>query len=219
MKKKYIFYFLLLLISTSLNAQVRAFVGASYFRHTDFEANGYVEGLAGLEVKVFKFLKPELAVSYYFGRLQDNTKIDALGNVISIGETKAEALNFSFVPKICISCGESSAGDGLFQIMPRYSISKIEAQEKFTTVNQNNPSQSITNKQTVTEWQHSIGIGVGVDIMLSDKNYDSLAINLYYTGIDMGKAINQVERTNTRYDSRTLGAGMNYYFGFKKKKE
>ncbi|MCP2029761.1 hypothetical protein L1276_004955 [Flavobacterium sp. HSC-32F16] len=215
--KKNIFYFLLILFSMHLNAQVRASIDLGLYRHTDFKESGYIQGGLGLEVKAYKFLKPEVAVSYYYGSLEDHNKLDALGNTTSAAKVNGSALNFGFTPKICLSCGEYGAGDALLQILPIYNISRIEAQQNYTTINQNNPSQSKTEKDIVTEWQQSLGIGIGVDIILSDKNYDSLAVNLYYTGVNMGKALGEVESTETRYDSRTLGFGLNYYFGFKKK--
>jgi hypothetical protein len=210
--------FLVILFSIGLKAQVRAFVGGTVYRHSDFQESGYLEVTSGVDVKVYKFFKPEIGVSYYFGRLEDYNKLDQEGNIISVSEANAKALNFGFTPKICLSWGEYSAGDAVLQILPRYNIARIEAQQNYTLINQSNPVQSKTQKNSVTEWQHSLGIGLGLDIILSDKNYDSLAINLYYTGVDMGEALTEVKKSNTNYDSTTLGLGVNYYFGFKKKK-
>jgi opacity protein-like surface antigen len=217
--KKTTFYFLFILFSVSLNAQVRAFAGGTVYRDTEFQESGYLEITSGIDVKVYKFFKPEASVSYYFGRLEDYNKLDQAGNTISISQATASALNFGFTPKICLSWGEESAGDAVLQILPRYNIARIEAQQNYTLINQSNPAQSKTQKSIVTEWQHSLGIGLGLDIMLSDKNYNSLAINLYYTGVDMGKALTEVKKSNTNYDTTTLGLGINYYFGFRKKKE
>lgn len=215
--KKITFYLLFILFSASLNAQVRAFAGGTYYRHTDFQESGYLEVTSGVDIKVNKFFKPEASVSYYFGRLEDYNKVDEAGNVISISTANASALIFGFTPKICLSWGEFSAGDAIIQILPRYNISRIEAQQNYTLINQSIPAQSKTQNDIVTEWQHSFGIGIGLDMMLSDKNYNSLTINLYYTGVNMGKALTDVKKSNTNYDSRTLGIGMNYYFGFIKK--
>ena len=217
--KKNLLCFLLILLSAGLNAQIRGLIDLSLYRNTEFKGNAYFQGGLGIEVKAFKFLKPEFTTTYYYGSLEDYNKPDAAGNIISTSQLSAGALNFGFTPKICLSCGEYSAEDALLQILPIYNISRIEAQEKYTLINQNNPSLSKTEKKIVTEWQQSIGIGIGVDIILSDKNYDSLAVNLYYTGVNMGKALTEADRTQTRYDSRTLGFGMNYYLGFKKKKD
>lgn len=215
--KKTTLCFLLILFSALSNAQIRASIDLGLYRHTDFQESGYIQGGLGLEVRAYKFLKPELAVSYYYGMLEDYSKLDAAGNITSIEKVDAYALNFGFTPKICLSCGEFSAGDALLQILPIYNISRIEAQQNYSTINPNNSTVLKTEKNIVTEWQQSVGIGVGVDIILSDKNYDSLSVNLYYTGVNMGKALAEVESTNTRYDSRTLGFGLNYYFGFRKK--
>lgn len=70
------FNFLFIFFSVSLNAQVRAFAGGTYYRHTDFQESGYLEVTSGVDVKVYKFFKPEASVSYYFGRLEDYNKLD-----------------------------------------------------------------------------------------------------------------------------------------------
>ncbi|OXA93386.1 hypothetical protein [Flavobacterium hercynium] len=217
--KKNTFCFLFILLSASLNAQVRGSANLGVYRHTDFQNSGYIQGGLGLDVKVFKFLKPDFNVTYYYGKLEDHNTVNASGIVTSTSNIDASALNFGFSPKICLNSSEDGAGDAILQILPMYNISRIEAHGNYATINPNNQNQILTTNKTATEWQHSIGIGAGVDIMLSDVTYDSLAINLYYTGVDMGKAMNNVSKSENRYDSRTLGLGLNYYLGFKKRKE
>jgi len=216
--KKNTFCILFILLSSSLSAQVRGSANFVVYRHTDFQNSGYIQGGLGLDVKVFKFLRPEFNVSYYYGKLEDHDKLNASGIVISTSNIDASALNFGFTPKICLSCSDDSAGEALLQILPMYNISRIEAHGNYATINPNNQNQILKENKIATEWQHSIGIGAGVDIMLSDVTYDSLAINLYYTGVNMGKAMNNVVKTERRYDSRTLGLGLNYYLGFRKRK-
>jgi len=218
---KNIFYVFLTLFCINSNAQqIRAFAGLSAYLDSELKKSAFIEAGGGIEVKINRFIKPEVGISYFFGEFQDGINKDNQGNAIDVLSNRVSALNFSLTPKICLCSTEFSAGDVFFQILPRYNISKVQVDRTFTVINQSNPSNSVSKKQTASEWQHSLGIGVGIDIILSDENYDSLAINLYYNGVDMGKLVTDLSQNNTKYSTNnTLGLGLNYYFGFKKKKD
>ncbi|MEP6929777.1 MAG: outer membrane beta-barrel protein [Flavobacterium sp.] len=212
-------FFLVVLFCIKSNAQhVRAYAGSAAYRHTDFNGNIFGEVGAGVEVKIHRFFKPEIGVSYFFGNLQESTNVDAVGNVLNKTNKEVSAINYNVTPKIALYSSEAGAGDVFLQILPRYNISKIQAERFYTIINQTNPANSVTKKETLTQWQQSFGIGVGLDIVLSDKNYDSLAINVYYNGINLGKPLTDISNNNTNYDTRTLGMGFSYYLGFEKKK-
>lgn len=218
---KNIFYAFLALFCINSNAQqIRAFAELSSYLDSEFQRSTFVEAGGGLEVKVNRFIKPEIGVSYFFGDFEDGINRDNQGTLVDVLSNRVSALNFNLTPKIYFCSAEFSAGDVFFQILPRYNISKVQVDRTFTVINQSNPSNSVSKKQTASEWQHSLGIGVGIDIILSDENYDSLAINLYYNGVDMGKLVTDLSQNNTKYSTNnTLGLGLNYYFGFKKKKD
>jgi opacity protein-like surface antigen len=230
MNKNYLFLFLFAVFSINGFAQnsssenpsveknqFRALVGISGYLESDFKNSAFVEVGSGLEVKIHRLFKPEVGISYFVGELSEDINRDTEGHAIDLLEKKVSALNFNLTPKICLCSNESSSGDIFFQLLPRYNISKIEAVGNYTIINQSNPSNSVTKKEIITEWQQSFGIGIGVDIILSDKNYDSLAVNLYYNGVNLGKALNDLSHNNARYNSKTLGFGISYYLGFKKK--
>lgn len=202
------------------NAQhARVFANISGYAHSDFNNNSFVELGSGLEVKVHRLFKPEIGVSYFIGSLEDYSKNDAQGNTLDLRTSKAYALNFNLTPKISLYSKEVSSGDVFIQILPRFNVSKIGADRNYTLINQTKPSASVTTRETVTEWQYSFGIGLGLDIVLSDKSYDSLAVNVYYNGVNMGKALTEVNHSGSRINTDTVGLGISYYLGFEKKKD
>ncbi|TDW49109.1 hypothetical protein EV144_103636 [Flavobacterium sp. 270] len=209
----------LILFAVQTNAQhARVFANLSLYTQSDFKNNIFGEIGTGVEVKIHRLLKPEIGVSYFGGNLEDYSKIDEQGHVLDLRTSKAYSLNFNLTPKISLYIKEVNSGDVFIQILPRFNVSKIEADRNYTVVNQSDPSKSVTTKSVVTEWQQSFGIGVGIDIILSDKNYDSFSINVYYNGVNMGKALKEVNNYESKFDTKTLGFGMSYYLGFEKKK-
>jgi hypothetical protein len=218
MIKKSLFFLLVLLCAKSNAQHARVFANFSAYAHSDFENNSFAELGAGLEVKVHRFLKPEIGVSYFIGSLEDFSKVDQQGNRLDFRTSKAYALNFNLTPKISLYSKEVNSGDVFIQILPRFNVSKISADRNYTVINQTKPSASVTTKETITEWQQSFGIGVGFDIVLSDKSYDSFSVNVYYNGVNMGKALTEVNHSGSRVNTETIGAGISYYLGFEKKK-
>lgn len=218
MIKKILFSVLVLSCINSNAQHARVFANISAYSHSDFENNSFAEVGTGLEVKVHRFLKPEIGVSYFIGRLEDYSRNDALGNPLDFRTSKAYALNFNLTPKISLYSKEVNSGDVFIQILPRFNVSKIGADRHYTLINQTKPSASVTTKETVSEWQHSFGIGLGIDIVLSDNSYDSLSVNLYYNGVNMGKALTEVNHSGSRVNTETVGVGISYYLGFEKKK-
>jgi opacity protein-like surface antigen len=218
---KYSFYFLLLVVSLSTNAQhVRAFTGLGVYLDNDFNNSTFIGAKIGTEFKLTSFLKPELEINYQVGALKDVEIRDSQGNLSNFFVKKVSAINYGFCPKIAIGDSDNEKGTGHFVILPRYSISKIEATGNYTIINQSNLSKSIEEKEIITTWQHSLGIGIGIDVGVSN-NYDTIALNLYYNGIDMGNALNNLKYNGTAKFStkNVIGFGINYYFSFKKRLE
>lgn len=219
MLKNILKVFLLLFLIKGNAQHARAFINLSCYSHSDFKGNIFAEVGAGTEVKVHRLFKPEVGISCFAGNLEDYTsKLDEQGNALDLRISKANAVNLNFTPKISLFAKEASAGDVFLQILPRFNLAKITAERSYTVVDQNKPSQYVTTTKRISEWQSSFGIGLGLDIVLSDKNYDSLSINVYYNGVDMGKALIEVNNSTSRVDTKTVGAGVSYYKGFEKKK-
>lgn len=215
---------LLLAMVFNSNAQrIRPFIGSVVFLDKDFKNSLFIGFDSGVEFHILSFFKPELEVSYFAGAIEDVEIHDDMGNVTDIFIRNAYALNFSFIPKIDFGSRSTNTEVGMahFQILPRYTISKNEGRGNYTIINKNNPSKSLIEKEIIAEWQHSLGIGVGLNFAVSHKNYNSMSLNLYYNGINLGEALNKLKHKRS-YEFNTqdvMGLGINYYFGFKKKKE
>ncbi|WP_166923515.1 outer membrane beta-barrel protein [Flavobacterium poyangense] len=216
---KKVFYLLLILFCIKSNAQyVRVYAGFGLYAASDFKSNSFGELGGGVEVKMHRFFKPEVGLSYFFGSLEDYNRLDNNGTILDVSSKKVNAVNYNITPKIALYSTEVNAGDVFLQILPRYNVSKIEAERLYTVINQSNPEKSVTKRETLTQWQQSIGIGVGIDIVLSDKSYDTVAINAYYNGVNLGKPLTDINNSSSRYNTNTVGMGVSYYLGFGKKK-
>lgn len=212
--------FLLIVLAVSLNAKaqtVRGFGGVSAYLQWDFEKSYYGGLNTGIEFKITSYLMPELEFSCFFGSLEDASRYNDKLIQTSSYSRSVSSLNFSFCPKIVL--GNKKDGAGYLVILPRYTFSQIEAKGDFIGTNENNTLTESRDFQKGS--QHSLGLGIGYDVDISDDNSNSLCLILYYNGVNLGKVINEMEHS-TGYkinDKGVLGAGLSYYFGFKKKQK
>lgn len=215
--KKNVFGILFLFSFNCMNAQVvRPYIGVATFFHTDFSSSVFLNLKTGGEFRLNKYLKPELEFSGMIGALEDFTKRDENNTIIEEYTRSVTSVNFSICPKIIL--GNSNELDSYFVILPKFSISNIEAHGNLTTYN--NSGVSITNrKKIVKDWSQSFGFGIGYNFNLSDNNPDSLCIILDLQGVELGEAINKINESESRVNTKwTFGLGLNYYFNLKRKK-
>lgn len=213
---KKIILLILLFISMSSKAQtVRGFGGVSAYLQWDFEKSCYGGLNAGAEFKINSYFMPEVEFSYFFGSLEDASRYNNQLLQTSSYNRSVSSLNFSFCPKIAL--GNKKDGAGYLVILPRYTFSQIEAKGDFIVTNENSTLTESHDFQR--DSQHSLGIGIGYDVDISDDHSNSLCLILYYNGVDLGKVINEMEHSSGYEinDKGVLGVGVNYYFSFKKK--
>ncbi|PWA08915.1 hypothetical protein [Flavobacterium laiguense] len=212
---KKIILFILLIISMNANAQtVRGFGGFSSYLQWDFYKSSYFGVNTGTEFKISSYFMPELEFSYFYGTLEQASRYNNQLLQTSSYTRSVSSLNFSFCPKIAL--GNKKDGAGYLVILPRYTFSQIEAKGDFIVVNES--KTLIENRDFQKGSQHSLGLGIGYDIDTSDDNSNSLCLILYYSGVNLGKVINEMEHSSGYKinDKGVLGAGLNYYFSFKK---
>lgn len=198
--------------------RVRPFAGFSLYLDKEFKESGYGGINAGAEFKVYKHFKPEIEINLLFGSLQNKTIRDNLGNDTNLFVRSVSAINFSLSPKICF--GDIYEDDSYFFIQPKYNISRVEANGSNFIIDKINPLKSVEEKDNYLEWRHSLGIGVGFDIGVSDKNSSSVAVSLYYQGINMGNALSKLKFRTSSYSTKdVLGLGITYYIGVKNKEK
>jgi len=208
---------LFFLISLGTYAQkIRPFVGVSGYIDTDFDKSFFGDLKIGAEYKLAYYLKPEIDINYMFGTLEELTKRDDTGLVLSVYAKKVSAVNYSFCPKIILG-NKNGDGSGYLQILPRYTYSSIQASGHRVSRNSTNLSKPIEEKEKTYDIQHSFGIGLGHVIDFSDDNSQSLAINIYFNNIDLGNALNMLKQDRRFKTQDVIGFGLNYYFVFKKR--
>lgn len=208
---------MLLLCYHYSNSQiVRPYAGFVTYLHTDFSSSVFLSLKTGGEFKLLKNLRPEIEVSGIIGAPEEFERKTENNIVYEKYSSSATAVNFSICPKIIL--GNTDELSSYFVILPKYSISNIEAHGKRETFN--NAGLVVKNDTKIEKvWDQSFGIGIGYNFNLSDENPDSLCIILDLQGVELGKALDKVRESESRITTKwTFGLGFNYYFNLKKKK-
>ncbi len=205
----------LLFIFNQINAQkVRPFFETTYNIHSEFKNSSYYNIGIGSEVKLNKYIRPELEISYTIGAFGDFVDYDNQGNPLTIFNKKVTSINYSLSPKIIINVDEDA--NYYLQLLPKYSISRIQAIGDYLEINQSDYSKSISKKETITETKNSFGIGFGIGFNLAGKQTDSIIINIYYQNIDFASVLNKLaNNNNSKLNTKNvLSFGLVYYFNF-----
>ena len=209
---------LFLISSIVVNSQVfRPYIGVGAYLHTDFEKSVFMSFKTGGEFKVNRYFKPELEISGIIGSLETRSIVNDNNIMIEEYTRAVSAINFSFCTKIVL--GNAKELDSYFVILPRFSISNVEANKKSYLYNNTTGALTSDKKEIVKNWSQSFGIGIGYNFDFSAENSDSMCLILDLQNVDMGKAINELSTKASRVDTKwTLGLGLNYYFNLKRKK-
>ncbi|TDO95614.1 hypothetical protein [Flavobacterium sp. 245] len=212
--KKRILTALFLLSFVFANSQiVKPFVGGGVYIHSDFENSGFLSLRSGAEFNASKYIKPEIEISGLIGSLESSSKLDANNVMVAEISRSVSAVNFSFCPKIILGNELVS----YFEILPKYSISTIEAHKN--SYNYTNGNFVSSKMEIAKEWSQSIGIGIGYCFNFSDEYSDAMSLILDFQNVDLGKPLNKLSPNASRVDTKwTLGFGINYYFNLRKKK-
>ena len=214
--KKHFFCLIIIISTTSFSQTVRGFGGFGIYLDRSFDKSGFASLNGGLEFKVNKILKPEIEFEYFIGALPDRTTEDLDGVTTELLVRTVYATNMSITSKISFG---NEDDDVHFQILPIYNITNVVAKGSLFTLNNTKTDLIKTDSDKFSETKHSLGIGIGVLFDLSDESFQSIAINLYYNNIDIGSALTKLKFNKGTYQTQqSLGFGVQYYFGFSKKK-
>lgn len=205
---------ILVAFSFNLHAQrLRPFVGLSLYKDTEFNKSIFGSVATGLEFKVINNFRPELQFDAMYGALETLTDYDINGNLQSIKEGSATAINYSICSKIYL--GNPEVDEMCIVILPKYTLSKVFGKSEISTTNTVNPSKPIIEKNSDSTTDHSFGIGVGVSYNFSEKYYHSVDFILYLNGVNLGAAINKINNDTILNSRSTFGCGFLVYFGGK----
>ena len=216
--KRRILVCLFLISFIGVNSQIiRPYIGIGTYLHTDFEKSVILSFKTGGEFNLNRYFKPEIEISGLLGSLETRSIVNENNIMIEEYTRSVSAINFSFCPKIIL--GNSKELDSYFVLLPRYSISNIEANKISYLYNNTTGSLTLDKKETLKEWSQSFSFGIGYNFDLSDENSDSICLILDLQNVDMGKTLNKLSTNASRIDTKwTLGFGFNYYFNLKRKK-
>jgi hypothetical protein len=219
--RKFLALILILCTLISYSQRVRGFGGISIYRHTSFDKSGFVNLSAGAECKLNQTIRPEIEMSVFLGLLQTRENSNDEGILTDELELSFIATNISFCPKICLADGNDETNIFYFQILPIYSITKVMAKGSLLRINPNDVSKYIVEVDRYSEIRHSLGIGIGVYFNFSEKYNNSLALNLYFNGIDFGNSFSNLKfgKSSEINTYSVLGLGLKCYFSFTKRKE
>jgi hypothetical protein len=200
--------FILLITCVSYSQLVRPFVGFGLSKRSGFENGGYVNLNTGAEFKPLSFLHPEIAINYHLGYLtQNNVSIDKDGKAVSLLDVEFNNLSFLLSPKIVFFKEEDS--DNYFLLIPKFTISKISAEETFLDLVKSN---SIDEIKKVSGWQNNIGIGLGFNYDFSKTHTNSIAFILSYDNIEMGDVFSILNHYNRNVSTKNvLNFGIHFY--------
>jgi hypothetical protein len=194
MKPKIILF---LLFSISANAQLaKPFFGFGLGYNTQFQNKGFGNISSGVEFSFLKYVKPELEIGFFFGNAHEDERRDNQYNVTNSFDASFSSLNFSFSPKIIWKQEEEDTY--FFQIMPKYSVARVEAIGNYYNISQNNNTISLAERQVLKEVKHTFAVGVGICFNVSGENIDAIALNLYYSNNNFGGLLNDLKHNSRR---------------------
>ena len=216
--KKSIFILLVLITSGVYSQVFRPLLNLSTARGGDFEKNEFFEIGLGAEFKVKDFLIPELVISYSVGNLGQSIRFNDNNEINASSKADMTAVNFAFSPKIAVY--SNSTKRVRLYISPKYNYSIVNAQNEFVNAKSSGeailPYEFYQSKSNI----QSLGIGLGFCVDFSEKDSDSMAVNLFFNNIEHGNAFNKLSKMNKLIDtSSSVGLGITYYFNFKNRYE
>ncbi|WP_432223111.1 hypothetical protein ACRASX_16330 (plasmid) [Flavobacterium sp. TMP13] len=214
--KKILLFTFLILSSYTFSQVVRPYAGITTYLHSDFSNSVFLGLNSGCEFKIINHLSIDIEISGIVGALQDFNHKNENNVIYEEFTSSVTAINYSICPKI--NLGNVNGSNSYFVLLPKFSISNIEAHRTRTTYKDINTVLK-TDTKISKVWDNSIGVGIGYNFNLSDVSPDSICIILQLQGVELGKALNDVRTSKNRISTKwTFGLGINYYFNLKKNK-
>ena len=183
------------------------------FYEDEFDPSVYIKVSAGAELFSYKFIAPEIDVSYYAGGDEDEDFEIGENDIVyrSILSRDISGFVWGFAPKFFYETD-------LYRLVliPKYNFGSIKAEGHFLDSEGNNLEQLVRTK--VYFW--SFAFGIEGDAW---RNSPKIGIYLIYSGLNGGHALNQLSFEGNGYSSRdyntkALGIGVRLSYDFKKRK-
>lgn len=216
--KKAFFVLLLTLSFSTIKAQnIRGFGNVTaYSVSNDFKKGAIVDVGAGAEFEFHPLFKPEVGIGYSIMGLKDQEFYDFDSNSLQKLGGDIYMINFNLGPKIYFWYSGDYSEDAYcwYYIVPKFNMSRIVANGNYEFTDYSNPINNYTQKGRSADWQHSFGLTLGMEFPIF--NCDSVAFNLNFSKINLGKTLNRLPHNDIDYSTIGVGFGISYYFGIKK---
>ncbi|PCJ95395.1 MAG: hypothetical protein COA50_09320 [Flavobacteriaceae bacterium] len=213
LNKKSIILFLFLFKVLFIIAQVKppkVYGGIGFYLAPDLEGSGYADFTAGIEVFSYKFIAPEIEVSYFIGGIETLTETDENGYDSKIFDKAFNATIVSITPKLFFWEGEGLR----LVVIPKYSFADITVRAKVTGITDfyAKTEAFYESKRQLNFWS----FGAGIE---GELNNEKIHIGGYliYTGFDVSKGIKEFELGGfnvSRFATKTLGINIRVMYSF-----
>lgn len=184
-----------------------------YFEE-QLDVSSYYDISIGVEPFAYKFIAPDVEISYYFGSDQDEDwDFDESGEISfrSYLNRNFDAWVWGIGPKLFLEDDFSR-----IVLIPKYHFGTQKATGDYVDSNQLELRQVVKSK--FNYWSVSLGYEfLGVDTV------GKLGIYLTYSGFNAGKSLNQIDYSEFgygrgRYNTKAIGVGVRLSTGFKKRR-
>ncbi len=206
-----VFVFILNSIVYSQVSPPEMYLGIGGFKGEGLEKGVYIKFTAGSELFSYKFIAPEIAISFYGGAHKEGYYND-LGFISS-----QENLNTIYKGAI-IGFGSKFYYQEEFSrwvFIPKYNYGNITSEGVFLDSNEEKSIKKVTKK--INFWSSAIGIETH-----SLGSTDKLGVYLIYSGFNSAKPFSSFEfedQENNTSNRSTVGISIRYSTNFKKEKE
>jgi len=182
------------------------------FYEDEFEPSVYVKVAAGAELFSYKFIAPEIDISYYGGGAEDEDfTFDGNGiNYRSILHRNMSGFVWGFAPKLFYE-------DDSYRLVliPKYNFGTIKGNGGFLDSEDLRIEKSASTK--IHFW--SFALGIEGDAW---RNSPKIGIYLIYSGLNGGPALNQLDFEENgypgqNYNTKALGLSFRLNYDFKRK--
>lgn len=208
----YLFSFLFTGICFSQFATPELYAEYNLSIDTAFDSSIYHKITLGSQLTSYKWIAPEVEVSYYFGiNSEERSAAEQSGPATYIANFNAffEGFMWGLAPKLFYE----DAGTRLVFI-PKYHFGKVRAEGNFIDSEELSIEKEV--KSNLNYWSFTLGIEES-----KWSNAATYGFYLYYSGFNAGEALNQLNFSEQgffkdNYNTKTVGLGIRISYNFKR---
>ena len=212
--RKYYVLLLFVICLTTTAQMVRPLFSLAIDKNTQFENNSFANLAAGIEVKFGNLFKPQIEFGYTKALLYDNNTYNDDFQINAVSQASFVSYSIACTPKLTVF--QTKTRFTSINFLPKYTYSQIVANNDYAAILPNGDVVLPFKSNQSAANLHSFGLGIGFCVNFGKKNYDSIAINLYWNNIEYGSVINNLQNMSRTIDTSSgVGFGLVYYVSLK----